>query len=141
MNSLSLRFLLSPFIFLSQPFSPSSPLASLSQWSQAHVFIIASQFLTSLCLPSLPALSVLLAAVCSFLHVVPPAGFLHQSQSPTYLILFLLISSAQPLFVSACLLFPFVLAFPTQMFSLAISCSFWCLSKGHFVRYGHNFSL
>lgn len=109
-SSFSLHLFVSAFLsFFSVSFSVSVV--------SARVFIIASQFLTSLCLPSLPALSVLSAAVCSFLHVVPPAGFLHQSQSPTYLILFLLISSAQPLFVSACLLFPFVLAFPTRNFS------------------------
>lgn len=78
-------------------------LASFSHWSFTVFFLYClSVFFISFCLFSLPPLSFLSlsALICSFLHVVPPAGFLHQSHSPTYLSLPLLIFAAQPLCLS-----------------------------------------
>ena len=104
---------------LKPPFSPSShpsfclnlfSSSSLSQLLSLSVLspFVTSHFVTTFCLFSLLLLS-FVSLSCSFLHVVPPAGFLHQSLclSISYLphSLSLLIFPAQPLFVFLCLLF------------------------------------
>lgn len=92
----------SSFIFLSQPFFLCISVFLSLVFHSVFPLLPLVFFSISFYLFSLPHLSFfsLSALICSFLLVVPPAGFLHQPHSPTYLSLPLLICAAQPLCLS-----------------------------------------